>query len=182
MLTLPLNEMADGQNSPYSALSAMAIDPIYISPAAIPDLAALGGEAILDDEERAALAAVRAAPAIDYRAVRALKSRAFRAASGPAPGIIGVMVAFRRLVQGVVAAVFMMTAAHVANAEAVIPVRFSLIAAAGSPLSSGSLPRSHQFPFVISYSVLGAARRLAGEGGAGGRGGGPASGSTVGGR
>jgi 4-alpha-glucanotransferase len=30
---LPINEMAEGQNSPYSAMSAMAIDPIYISPA-----------------------------------------------------------------------------------------------------------------------------------------------------
>ena len=28
---LPLNEMAAGQQSPYSAISAMAIDPIYIS-------------------------------------------------------------------------------------------------------------------------------------------------------
>ena len=28
---LPLNEMAPGQQSPYSAISAMAIDPIYIS-------------------------------------------------------------------------------------------------------------------------------------------------------
>ena len=27
---LPINEMADGQNSPYSAMSAMAIDPIFI--------------------------------------------------------------------------------------------------------------------------------------------------------
>ena len=42
---LPVNEMADGQNSPYSAMSAMAIDPIFISPAAVPDIAALGGEA-----------------------------------------------------------------------------------------------------------------------------------------
>src|SRR5205085_1466782 len=28
---LPLNEMASGQQSPYSAMSAMAIDPIFIS-------------------------------------------------------------------------------------------------------------------------------------------------------
>ena len=42
---LPINEMADGQNSPYSAMSAMAIDPIFISPAAVPDIGALGGEA-----------------------------------------------------------------------------------------------------------------------------------------
>ncbi|PYR36227.1 MAG: 4-alpha-glucanotransferase, partial [Acidobacteria bacterium] len=27
---LPLNEMAPGQQSPYSAISAMAIDPIFI--------------------------------------------------------------------------------------------------------------------------------------------------------
>ena len=42
---LPLNEMAGGQSSPYSALSAMAIDPIFIAPSAVPDLDAIGGEA-----------------------------------------------------------------------------------------------------------------------------------------
>src|SRR5262245_30927640 len=35
---LPLNEMAGGQNSPYSALSAMAIDPIFIAPSAVPEV------------------------------------------------------------------------------------------------------------------------------------------------
>src|SRR5918997_5916958 len=49
---LPINEMADGQNSPYSAMSAMAIDPIFISPAEVPDIEALGGEALLADDER----------------------------------------------------------------------------------------------------------------------------------
>jgi 4-alpha-glucanotransferase len=77
---LPLNEMAGGQNSPYSALSAMAIDPIFIAPAAVPDLEALGGEAILSDAERRDLDAVRRTPSIDYARVRALKTRAFRAA------------------------------------------------------------------------------------------------------
>ena len=38
---LPINEMADGQNSPYSAMSAMAIDPIFISPSAVPDVESL---------------------------------------------------------------------------------------------------------------------------------------------
>src|SRR5215471_11094529 len=76
---LPLNEMAVGQNSPYSALTAMAIDPVFISPSAVPDLEALGGEALLTGEERAELARVRDAPAIDYAAVRALKDRALRA-------------------------------------------------------------------------------------------------------
>jgi 4-alpha-glucanotransferase len=77
---LPLNEMAGGQNSPYSALSAMAIDPIFIAPADVPDLQALGGEAVLGERERADLQAVRESPAIDYARVRALKTTAFRAA------------------------------------------------------------------------------------------------------
>ncbi len=76
---LPLNEMAGGQNSPYSALSAMAIDPIFIAPADVPDIEALGGEAILSDDERRDLDRARGAAAIDYGRVRALKTKAFRA-------------------------------------------------------------------------------------------------------
>src|SRR5215218_3614037 len=71
---LPVNEMADGQNSPYSALSAMAIDPIFISPAAVPEIEALGGETLLTDDERATLKRAREARAVDYAAVRALKT------------------------------------------------------------------------------------------------------------
>src|SRR3954469_2214213 len=77
---LPLNEMAGGQNSPYSALSAMAIDPIFIAPADVPELEALGGEAVLGEDGRAELEAARRRPSIDYTRVRALKTRAFRAA------------------------------------------------------------------------------------------------------
>src|SRR3954463_6305698 len=77
---LPINEMADGQNSPYSALSAMAIDPIFIAPSAVPDLQALGVEAVLSERERAVLRAVGESPSIDYARVRALKTTAFRAA------------------------------------------------------------------------------------------------------
>src|SRR5688572_33489700 len=54
---LPINEMADGQSSPYSAMSAMAIDPIFIAPAAVADIQALGGEALLPAEDRAQLEA-----------------------------------------------------------------------------------------------------------------------------
>ena len=73
---LPLNEMADGQNSPYSALSAMAIDPIFIAPAAVPEIEALGGEATPERRRtRPAGEIARNAPAIDYGAVRALKTR-----------------------------------------------------------------------------------------------------------
>ena len=77
---LPINEMADGQNSPYSAMSAMAIDPIFISPAAVSDVATLGGEEMLPAAERAMLARARASKAIDYTSVRTVKLFAFRAA------------------------------------------------------------------------------------------------------
>src|SRR5580765_796554 len=76
---LPLNEMAGGQNSPYSALSAMAIDPIFIAPSVVPDIEALGGEMVLSEGERRQLDGARSASAIDYRTVRALKTKAFRA-------------------------------------------------------------------------------------------------------
>src|SRR3954451_8762024 len=62
---LPINEMADGQCSPYSAMSAMAIDPIFISPPDVPDVAALGGEALLDEHDRARLAQARTSPSVD---------------------------------------------------------------------------------------------------------------------
>jgi 4-alpha-glucanotransferase len=76
---LPINEMADGQNSPYSAMSAMAIDPIFISPAAVPDIGALGGENLLQPSARALLKRARASTSIDYAAVRTVKLLALRA-------------------------------------------------------------------------------------------------------
>src|SRR3954467_11704076 len=63
---LPINEMADGQNSPYSAMSAMEIDPILIATSGVPEVQALGGEAMLTADEAGALAAARSATAIDY--------------------------------------------------------------------------------------------------------------------
>ena len=59
---LPLNEMAPGQQSPYSAISAMAIDPIFIRVTDVPEFDALGGEAALAPEERTRLDEVRRAP------------------------------------------------------------------------------------------------------------------------
>ncbi len=77
---LPINEMAPGQQSPYSAISAMAIDPIYIDMAAVPDFASLGGEATLGADDQAALARVRSAPRIVHAEVRRLKRGALRRA------------------------------------------------------------------------------------------------------
>lgn len=76
---LPVNEMADGQNSPYSALSAMAIDPIYIALASLDAFVAGGGEASLPAGERAALDEARRAPAVEYDSIRAIKSRVLKA-------------------------------------------------------------------------------------------------------
>ena len=73
---LPINEMAYGQQSPYSAMSAMAIDPIYISVEKVPEFVALGGAAFLGAEERTRLGRARRSARVDHVAVRALKQRA----------------------------------------------------------------------------------------------------------
>jgi 4-alpha-glucanotransferase len=77
---LPLNEMAAGQQSPYSALSAMAIDPIFIQLPAVPEFAAAGGESSLDAADRASLDGARRASRVDYATVRRLKEGALAAA------------------------------------------------------------------------------------------------------
>src|SRR4051812_9146939 len=77
---LPLNEMASGGQSPYSAMSAMAIDPIYIRVTDVTEFQARGGEAGLDAEDRDRLARARAASKVEYNLVRSVKDRALRAA------------------------------------------------------------------------------------------------------
>jgi 4-alpha-glucanotransferase len=73
---LPVNEAARGQNSPYSAISAFAIDPIYLALDASIDFQAAGGLDALSADDRALLADLRASPAIRWHEVRALKERA----------------------------------------------------------------------------------------------------------
>jgi 4-alpha-glucanotransferase len=77
---LPINEMASGQQSPYSAMSAMAIDPIFISVSRVPEFVSLGGDASLDAEDRECLQQVRHAARVDYANVRQLKQRALERA------------------------------------------------------------------------------------------------------
>src|SRR5919106_6524840 len=69
---LPVNEMEEGQNSPYSALSAMAIDPVFIALNDVREFVEYGGERALDDADRRQLAEVRSTAAVDFRSVRAL--------------------------------------------------------------------------------------------------------------
>jgi 4-alpha-glucanotransferase len=70
--------MPPGETSPYSALSAMAIDPQFIALADVEDFAAIGGETSLGRDERAALDDARASARVQYAAVRALKASALR--------------------------------------------------------------------------------------------------------
>ena len=57
---LPVGTLPAGETSPYSALSAMAIDPVYISLADVADLQALGGEVRLPLADQIALKGARA--------------------------------------------------------------------------------------------------------------------------
>jgi 4-alpha-glucanotransferase len=75
---LPINEMQGGQSSPYSALTAMAIDPIFVGVEAMEDFHAAGGVESLQLGAREALAIARRAQKVDYAAVRAAKSAALR--------------------------------------------------------------------------------------------------------
>jgi 4-alpha-glucanotransferase len=79
VLMLPVNEMAAG-HSPYSTLSAMAVDPIFLRLADVPEFAALGGERALTPGQKRTLTGLRKRAAIAYDRVRALKSAALDAA------------------------------------------------------------------------------------------------------
>jgi 4-alpha-glucanotransferase len=75
---LPINEMPPAERSPYSALSAMAIDPQFISLRHLDDFEAIGGEARLDADARERIDRARAARAVDYAGVREVKQQALR--------------------------------------------------------------------------------------------------------
>ncbi len=86
---LPLGEISSGETSPYAALTAFGIDPMYVSLADVPDL---GGDvhAALErarlgrqqgDSAYGQLARAIRSQSVDYGAVRALKQHALRVAS-----------------------------------------------------------------------------------------------------
>jgi 4-alpha-glucanotransferase len=77
---LPVNEASRGQHSPYAALSAFAIDPVYLALGGLEDFEAAGGEEALSIADRERLARVRAAPSVRWDEVRALKRRALELA------------------------------------------------------------------------------------------------------
>ena len=50
---LPIHEMPPIETSPYSAMTAMALDPLYIRMSSVADFSGLGGEHALDGAEQA---------------------------------------------------------------------------------------------------------------------------------
>jgi 4-alpha-glucanotransferase len=75
---LPILEIPEQETSPYSALTAMALDPLFISVADVEDFKALGGLDAFDDKDRETLHAVQSAPRVQHRTVRELKDRWLR--------------------------------------------------------------------------------------------------------
>ncbi len=73
---LPVHEASRGQSSPYAALSAFALDPVYVAVDALEDFAAIGGRDALDAREQDEVEALRTVPAVPWPRVRALKARA----------------------------------------------------------------------------------------------------------
>ncbi len=77
---LPITEIPEAETSPYSALTAMALDPIYISLPSLEDFHAIGGESRFSDADRATLDTIRGAARVEHSTVRPFKSRWLRRA------------------------------------------------------------------------------------------------------
>jgi 4-alpha-glucanotransferase len=77
---LPVNEASRGQNSPYAALTAFAIDPVYAAVEALEDFDAAGGIAALAPEEQRLVAELRDSPTVRWEEARRLKRRALELA------------------------------------------------------------------------------------------------------
>jgi 4-alpha-glucanotransferase len=73
---LPIGECVHGDSSPYSSRSAFAIDPVYVGLDAVPELADGAWRKEVGRHVLAALERARAAPRVDYAAVRFVKERA----------------------------------------------------------------------------------------------------------
>ncbi len=80
LMLLPLGTMPHGQTSPYSAVSTLAIDPIYIGLRDLSDFERAGGVDALSSDAREALDAARASTLVWYDKVRVAKDEALRLA------------------------------------------------------------------------------------------------------
>jgi isoamylase len=70
---LPVNPTSGTDTSPYSATSAFALDPVYLSLDECEDFTAAGGRDALPEETKKRMAAAEASPTVDWTAVRVVK-------------------------------------------------------------------------------------------------------------
>ena len=73
---LPINAVSGLDNSPYAAISAHAIDPIYLSLDDCEDFVAAGGRGALSPEARGEIDALAGSPQVEWGRVRAVKREA----------------------------------------------------------------------------------------------------------
>jgi len=76
LMLLPLGTVPEGETSPYSAMSAMAIDPIYIAIDRLEDLPRTDGAAMFPEDAVRDLQTARGGARIQYPVVRRAKIRA----------------------------------------------------------------------------------------------------------
>lgn len=73
---LPVNEVSGADASPYAAVSAFALDPVYLTLEECEDFVVAGGRRALPPETQKRLDAVKEAPLVDWPSVRAIKKQA----------------------------------------------------------------------------------------------------------
>ena len=77
---LPITELPENETSPYSALTAMALDPVFIALPDVEDFDAIGGEGALPADDLKTLNRIRSEKQVSHRAVRELKAKWLRRA------------------------------------------------------------------------------------------------------
>jgi len=73
---LPVNQPSSGQESPYAAMSAFALEPMYLSLDACEDFQQAGGAAALSVDQQLMLQRLRSAQFVPWRDLRPLKEHA----------------------------------------------------------------------------------------------------------
>ena len=73
LMLLPVGVVSPGDTSPYSATSAMAIDPMYIAVEQVPEFTRAGGVGALSPDTRARIDHARGSNRVQYAAIRPAK-------------------------------------------------------------------------------------------------------------
>jgi 4-alpha-glucanotransferase len=75
---LPITELPEAETSPYSALTAMALDPIFIALRDVADFSAVTAATGLPADDKSTLERLRSSAKVTHREVRAIKSKWLR--------------------------------------------------------------------------------------------------------